>query len=67
MVRDAGADAVALWDVACALEDMCRLVDAMDKYIDTASLRACLPARRPPPWSVVVFAWSLLGPEDGGW
>ena len=35
VVRDAGADAVALWDVACALEDVCRLVDAMDKYIDS--------------------------------
>ena len=32
-----------------------------------ARLPAGLPARRPPPWSVVVFAWSLLGPEDGGW
>ena len=35
VVRDAGADAVALWDVACTLEDVCRLVDAMDKYIDS--------------------------------
>ena len=31
-----------------------------------ACVPACLPARRPPPRSVV-FAWSLLGPEDGGW
>ena len=35
VVRDAGADAVALWDVACTMEDMCRLVDAMDAYIDS--------------------------------
>ena len=55
VVRDAGADAVALWDVACTMEDMCRLVDAMDAYIDSDGSQELPAARRRGQW------WSLRG------